>query len=143
MLLDDLRPILSGLAGGAIAVWLSHRLSRLIPATLNGKSAQQLTREHRAAVRLANIASFAGLLGALALYQWGEFSRNDWRPLGLGFGFALAAPLAILPIVALLRRQSVRECMVSWPWPLSPGVGCRTETSGLTSACSRRRPVRF
>lgn len=114
MTLDDIRPIFSGLAGGAIAVWLCHRLSRWIPSALEGKSAQVLVQENRVAIRIADVASFLGIMGALALYHVGGFAHNDWRPLGLGFGFAFVSPLAVLPIVAMLSRNSVRHCLVAY-----------------------------
>ena len=103
MSLDDLRPILSGLAGSVVAVWLSHKLARWIPSSLNGKSAELLVRQNRAAIWCANTLSAMGLVGAVALYQWAGFSNNDWRPLGLGFGFAFTAPLLIVPAVSWLR----------------------------------------
>ncbi len=112
--MNDIRPILSGLAGGAVAVWLSHKLSRWIPTTLRGKPARLLVAENRTAIRWANAASASGLLSALALYLWGGYARNDWRPFGLGFGFALTAPLIVLPVVAALRKQNIKECLVSF-----------------------------
>jgi hypothetical protein len=43
--------------------------------------------------------------------QSGTYPRNDWRPLGLGAGAALTAPLIVLPVVGMPRRQSVKECL--------------------------------
>lgn len=85
-----------------------------MPAALDGKSAQMLVDENRLAIRIANVLSLLGILGGLALYQVGGFAHNDWRPLALGFGFALTAPLLVLPIVALARRANVRYCMVAY-----------------------------
>ena len=85
-----------------------------MPSALDGKSAQVLVEEHRSAIRISNIASLVGLLGTLALYQVAPFAHNDWRPLALGLGFALAAPLLVLPTVALLRHTSVRHCMAAY-----------------------------
>jgi hypothetical protein len=125
---DDIRPILSGLAGGAIALWLSHRLSRWIPVALNGKSAPALTAEHRTTIRLANALSFAGILGAIVLYTSGVFRDNDWRPLGVGVGLTLTAPLMVLPIASALLGRSVKECLVAYaidqrmPVPVIYGV---------------------
>lgn len=111
---DDIRPVFSGLVGGAIAVWLSNRLSRWMPSALDGKSAQALVDENRSAIRFANFASLFGILGVLVLYQLGGFAHNDWRPLALGLGFAFAAPLLVLPIVALATRTNIRHCMVAY-----------------------------
>jgi hypothetical protein len=128
MTFDDIRPIFSGLAGGVFALWLSRRLSRWIPTALNGTSAPVLVSEHRTAIRLANTLSIASFVGAIALYQSGVYRNNDWRPLGLGFGLALTGPLILLPIVAMLRRLSVKECLVAYaidqrmPIPVICGV---------------------
>ncbi len=114
MSFDDLRPVLSGIAGGAVAVWLGHRLSRWIPASLNGKTQERLLQEHRIAILVANVLAAAGFLGALSLYQWGGFARNDWRPIGLGFGLALTAPLIAVPAVSWIIGRSVSEGLVSY-----------------------------
>lgn len=50
------------------------------------------------------------------------FAANDWRPLGLGFGFALSAPPVVLPLVAWLGHLNVRECLVSYAIPQRPPI---------------------
>jgi len=114
MAIDDLRPIVCGMAGAVIAIWLSNALSRWVPDVLNGKPKQKLLEEQRLAIRIANTMSAFGTFGMLALYQWGGSAKNDWRPCGLGIGFTLASPPLSLPAVALFARRSVQECLVSY-----------------------------
>jgi hypothetical protein len=114
MSFDDIRPILSGLIGGVIAIALGCALSRWMPKSFQGKSADQLLRENRFAIKMANILSLIGIFGALALYQWGDFARNDWRPLALGFGFAFSVPFVSLPLSALVTKRHTSEAFVAY-----------------------------
>jgi hypothetical protein len=111
---NELRPLLSGLAGGLVSVALVAWLAKWMPRSFAGKSAESLRGEYRAAVWLSNAAFFSGLLGAIALYQWAGYAKNDWRPLALGAGFALAAPTLVLPVVALLKRGSPAEAFIAF-----------------------------
>ena len=63
---------------------------------------------------LANTATGVGILGALAMYAWGGFASNDWRPFALGFGFAFSAPLAVLPLVARVRGGKPSEAFTAY-----------------------------
>ena len=101
MQFEDIRPIVSGLAGGMIAYGLYGLWSKSLPKQFNGKSASALKSQYRVAIWASNAAMAFGILWALALYQWWGYARNDWRPLGLGFGFALTAPLLLLPLTAV------------------------------------------
>jgi hypothetical protein len=57
--------------------------------------------ENRARIFAANALFFLGITGAIFAYQQGYFPRNDWRPAGLGFGFACIAPVLFLYLSAL------------------------------------------
>ena len=114
MALGEIGPILSGLAGAAAAAWLSHRLSRWIPFAFEGKSGVQLVQHHKFAIHAANAIALAGLVGTVAAYSLAGLSRHDWRPFGVGFGFALSSPLLVLPLVSVALGKSVRECMVAY-----------------------------
>ncbi len=107
-------PIISGLLGGVIAVLISAALSRWVLTSANGKSATRLLEENRTAVRASDALVVCGLLGALALYQFGGFARNDWRPLTLGFGLAGVAPLIILPIGAFLAGRPLSDAFYAY-----------------------------
>ena len=109
MELAELRPILSGLVGGLVAAALGVWWARWLPRERNGKDPGILKLQYRSAIWLSNAAFLAGIFGAIAMYQWGGFASNDWRPMALGAGVAFCAPLIILPAVAMLRRCSPRE----------------------------------
>jgi hypothetical protein len=114
MSFDELRPILSGLIGGALVIALSSSLAKWVPKSFQGKSADQLLLENRSAIRCADILSSIGMLGAFALYQWGGFSWNDWRPLALGFGLTFSAPVIALPLYAIAVRRRAIEVFIAY-----------------------------
>ena len=110
----EYRPILSGLLGGLVATILCAAWSKWLPRGMNGKAADILLLQHRVAVRLANAAFLAGIGIALYMYVWGGYVSNDWRPIALGTGISLTAPLVILPLVAWSRRCSAGEAYVAF-----------------------------
>ncbi|MBP1475393.1 hypothetical protein J7I44_13855 [Frateuria sp. MAH-13] len=113
---DSIRPILSGLTGGAIATWLLSRWARSLPRGYRSKSREQLLREHRVAVYAANGLFMAGILLSLAMYKLGGYASNDPWPLAMGFGAASAAPLLALAIIPALTGRSIREAYVAFAW---------------------------
>ena len=114
MELGEYRPILSGLLGGLIAALVCTTWAQWLPKGLNGKAPSTLLLQHRWAIRLSNGASLAGLCLTLAMYRWGGFASNDWRPVALGAGAALSAPLVVLPLVAIARRCAVAEAYIAF-----------------------------
>jgi hypothetical protein len=106
---SEVRPILSGILGGLVATILGIWWARWLPRRVNGKDAAFLKRQFRTAIWASNGAFLAGILGALARYRWGGFVSSDWRPIALGAGAALSAPLVILPVAAILQRTTPRE----------------------------------
>jgi hypothetical protein len=113
---DAIRPVLSGVVGGAIATWLTARLARNLPSHYGSKPRELLAKRHRPAIWVANALFFVGLLSALALYKWGGFADTDWRPLLLGSGLASVLPLAALPLVSVVCGRSVKEAFVAFAW---------------------------
>lgn len=107
-------PVVSGVIGGLIAMGLAWLWSGWLPKGKNGKSPEALKTQYRAELWLANAATGLGLLGALAMYAWGGFTSNDWRPLALGFGFAFSGPLAVVPLVARLRGGKPSEAFIAY-----------------------------
>jgi hypothetical protein len=107
-------PVVSGVIGGLIAMGLAWLWSGWLPKGQNGKSPETLKFQYRREVWLANTATGAGMLGALAMYFWGGHASNDWRPLALGVGFAFSAPLAVLPVVASLRGGKASEAFTAY-----------------------------
>lgn len=124
---DAIRPILSGVIGGAIATWLAGRWAKRLPSHLGSKSREQLLHQHRTAVFVANALFFLGLCIGIALYPLGGFASTDWRPFGLGVGIASLSPLLALPLVSVLKGQSPRGAYVAFAWgqgsPLSVTYG--------------------
>lgn len=114
MSFDEVRPIISGIVGGALAVALSAALSRWIPKAFRGKSANELLREFRTPIKVTNWLSTFGLLSAIVLYGWAGFSSHDWHPVGLGFGLMLSTPLVVLPLSAILYKQSPTDAVVAY-----------------------------
>jgi hypothetical protein len=107
-------PVVSGVIGGLVAMGLAWIWSGWLPKGQNGKSAETLKFQYRTEVWLANAATGAGILGALAMYFWGGYASDDWRPIALGFGFAFSAPLAVLPIVASFRGGKANEAFTAY-----------------------------
>lgn len=111
---ESIRPVLSGVAGGIIATWLTSRWSRRLPSRHNGKSRDALLRQNRPAIWTANTLFFLGLIFGVALYRIGGFDNTDWRPLGLGFGLASVLPLLAIFIVSILSGRDPRAGYVAF-----------------------------
>jgi hypothetical protein len=111
---ETVRPIVSGLAGAALAAWLCHALSRWVPTVCNGKSAPQLVRENRAAIYLSNACFACGLIGAIAVYKLGHAASNDWRIAAVGFGAGAVAPVLVLPLSAATAGRAPKEALVAY-----------------------------
>jgi len=114
MMYESIRPIVSGVLGAVVAVWLGRSWARWVPVECARKSASVLKKEHRVGILVANGLFLLGLLGAVFLYQPGYFARNDWRPAGLGFGVATTAPLAWLYTYAVVTGRRVTEVYVAY-----------------------------
>jgi hypothetical protein len=111
---DSIRPILSGIAGGAVAVWLGRAWAHRMPTQRGAKSAAMLLRENGVPIRAANCAAAGILLASLLLYQTGVFARNDWRGLGLGLGGAFTAPLVLLAVWSLCTGRRASEVFAAY-----------------------------
>ena len=111
---DSIRPILSGVAGGVIATWLTTRLARSLPESYNAKPRDALLRQHRVAVHIANALLLAGLLLGVALYPLAGFANTDATPLLWGFGLASVLPLAALYLVSVGLGRSAKEAYVAF-----------------------------
>jgi len=113
---DSVRPILSGLAGAAIAGWLATRWARTLPHGYRSKSREQLLKDHRVAVYTANTLFLAGLFLGIGLYKLGGYESTDPWPMAIGFGVASAAPLLALVAIPSLSGKSVKEAYVAFAW---------------------------
>lgn len=111
---ESIRPVFSGVVGGALAIVFCHVLSRWVPQVCNGKSAATLIREYRVAIWLANALFFGGILAGIAIYQLGFLENSDWRGLALGAGGGSVAALLALPLLALAAGHSPKEAYVAF-----------------------------
>ncbi len=111
---EDLRPILSGLAGAAVAGWLTAKLDCWVPTSVNEKSRADLLGEYNTCIRAANVVSVASLLAALAAYKFLGIATNDFRPFGLAIGFALGSPLLVVPVWSWLTDRPVAEALAGY-----------------------------
>jgi hypothetical protein len=102
------------IAGSLVAMFCYRMWARWLPKGRNGKSPAALVLEYRLATRLSTLAIASGLLATFALYELGGYPHTDWRPLGIGMGLGLAAPLVILPLVARLRGGVPGEAYVAY-----------------------------
>lgn len=112
---DTIRPIISGLIGGAIATYFCTKWSKDLPVKYNGKSQEVLLKENRFAIKIANTIFLISLFAGVLVYQIGLFKNNDWRGFGLCFGFALFAPLVCLIAFSFSRGSSrMAEAMLAY-----------------------------
>ncbi|WP_395009176.1 hypothetical protein [Undibacterium sp.] len=110
----ELRPILSGLIGGLIAMWLSILLARWLPEVCNGKSVKTLVLEYRYAIWFANFLLALGFVGTLALWMSETIGSDDWRAAGLGIGGGCVAILIGLALFGIVRRSPLKEVYVAY-----------------------------
>ena len=108
---EYLRPIVVAVVATAVSLALGRALSRWLPNEVGGKAPSALLREYRSAIWAANGSVLLGLAIALVMYKLWGFATNDWRPLGLGLGFALAAPIIVLHLSALWSSQDSAEAL--------------------------------
>ena len=110
---ESIRPVLSGIVGGGIALWLGARWQRR-QSSFERQSSQSLARTHKLASILASVLFFSGLITAIALYKVAEFESTDWIPFALGAGGGCLAALVALALVPLSRGQSVKDSYLAY-----------------------------
>jgi hypothetical protein len=110
----SLRPILSGIVGGLLAIALCTAWARWVPRVCNYKRAETLLRQNRSAIWTVNALFFAGIGFALWLYGSEQMARTDWRGLGLGFGIGCASVFIVLPLFALAGGRNPKEAFVAY-----------------------------
>lgn len=114
MSFDDVRPILTGALAALVALAIGRVMAKLLPDTVSGKSAEALLRENRVPIQIAHGMFVAGFVAVIVMYRGLGFADNDWRPLGIGFGFAFSAPLAGVLVAALATGRSAREALAAY-----------------------------
>jgi len=110
---DSLRPVLSGIVGGSIAIWIGARWQRR-QSSADRRSSQLLARSHKLASILASALFFSGLIAAIALYKIAGFENTDWVPFALGAGGGCFAAMLVLALVPFVRGQSIKESYLAF-----------------------------
>jgi len=111
---SDIRPIISGLVGGLVAIGLAKSWERWVPKASGDKPAAYLLDTYRGAIRIANGLLACGGVAALSLYWLGWFDEHQWQPLGLGFGGGSTAALLALAVLPLVWGGAPRDAFVAY-----------------------------
>jgi hypothetical protein len=112
---ESIRPLISGLIGGVIGVWLLRKLAKGVPEICGIKTADELVQENKSKILVSNMLFFGALASGVLLYHLGIFGRNDWRGLALSFGLATVAPVLFLFLASMKGgRQRVKEAYVAY-----------------------------
>jgi len=115
MNLLDFHPIVSGIIGAAIFVWLAKKWSKRIPKNTSGKGRERLLAEHKITIHIANGLALLGLISGLVTYLSGWLNKHDWRGLGLGLGLMSILPLTYITVVNAMRGiPAIKQCMVAY-----------------------------
>ena len=95
---DSIRPIISGLIGGVIAIWLGAKCARYLPHSKSVLKQEALVSSQRKVIRRANIGVGVSIFVGPILYFGGILDSQDWRGLGLMAGLAALLPLLIIVV---------------------------------------------
>jgi hypothetical protein len=107
--LETVRPVVTGVIGGLVSLWLMKRWARYVPEAYKEKSAEQLVAEYRARIVVANALFIGTIFLGVYLFKSGHMSSTSWRLFFLVVGAAILAPLAalLLPTIGKGRSQAV------------------------------------
>lgn len=112
---ESIRPIISGILGGVISLWLIGRLGKGVPKSYGAKGADELVQENKTKILVANVLFFANIGGGFLLYHYGYFERNDWRGLALAFGSATISPVVFLLLASIgAGNRHAKETLLAY-----------------------------
>ncbi len=111
---DTLRPIVSGLIGGAVATWITSKSHKWLPKTYNSKTQSELLSQNRISRYVAVAVFFGGLFGGVLAYSFGLFKSTDATGLAIFFGIAFGAPLLIIPAIAKVTSRNPWEALAAY-----------------------------
>ena len=108
-------PVLSGLIGGLIAMWFCSKLSKFIPEVYNSKKREDIVKENKTRVTMANTLFLVSVFGGLALFKYGYFAQSDWYGFALMAGFAFTSPAIFLVLSTIgINKQRVAEAFFAY-----------------------------
>jgi hypothetical protein len=109
MEIETLRPIITGLIGGLLSLWLMKRWAPFVPQAYKDKTAEQLVAENRTSIIAANILFIGTIVGGVYLFNAGYVTSTSWRHFFFVVGVAIVAPLAalLLPVIGKGRNRAV------------------------------------
>lgn len=112
---ESVRPIISGIVGGVISLWLIGRLGKGIPRSFGAKGAEELVQENKTKIIVSNVLFFANIAGGFLLYHYGYFERDDWRGLALAFGSATISPVVFLLFASIgSGNRQIKEALLAY-----------------------------
>lgn len=112
---ESIRPIISGIVGGVISLWLIGRLGKGIPRSFGAKGAEELVQENKTKIIVSNVLFFANIAGGFLLYHYGYFERDDWRGLALAFGSATISPVVFLLFASIgSGNRQIKEALLAY-----------------------------
>ncbi len=112
--MESVQPILTGLAGGVMAMLFGAWFSRWLPRDYNGKTREVLLREHKAGILLANAVLVGSLGVGILIYRFGVLANNDLRGIALCLGGASIVIMLALPMVATAKKLAKKEAYVAY-----------------------------
>ncbi len=106
---DAVRPVITGVIGGLLSLWLIRRWAPHVPQAYKAKTADQLAAENRIGIIVGNVLFIATMLVGVYLFKSGQVPSNSWSHLCLVIGVAVLAPLAavLLPTIGKGRDRAV------------------------------------
>lgn len=113
MRLEEFSPVLSGLIGGLIAIWLSWAWERWIAKGYKGRSAEILLSEGRSLCWGAAIIFFGGVI-AIILVPVSVFRNDDWRGLGVITGCTMNLILFWMWLWSCWRGRTFSEAFITF-----------------------------
>ena len=106
---DSVRPVITGVIGGLLSLWLIRRWAPHVPQAYNSKTAEQLAAENRVGIIAGNVLFIGAILVGLYLFNSGQVPSNSWRHFFLLMGVALLATVAavLLPTIGKGRGRAI------------------------------------
>lgn len=108
------RSMISGLLGGALAIWFCAKFSSLLPQICRGKNREILLSENRISILCANGIFFFGICSSIYLYQSHFFLNSDWRGFAFGAGGGCLGMILVIPVQAMINGRSYVEAYVAY-----------------------------